>query len=98
MNNELSETLARFEQRSAGGLALLPDDLQVALQATPDAFRGALGAALFNLHGGAESSDYGRGLDCGHAMGLLTAGFALQLISQAQYRALAAALYEIRPK
>lgn len=98
MSQDMNEAIARLQRRTAGGLALLPDDLQVALQATPDVFRGALGSALFDIHAGADSSDYGRGIDFGRALGIITAGAALDLISHTQQDALMAALSQVKPK
>lgn len=98
MSQETIDLLARLERRNAGGLALLPDDLQVTLQNTPDDFRQILGAALFDLHAGAESSDYGRGIEYGFAMGILTAGGVLGLISPKQHEALIKALAQVQPE
>ncbi|AHZ78327.1 MULTISPECIES: hypothetical protein [Pseudomonas] len=98
MSKETVDLLARLERRNAGGLALLPDDLQVALQNTTDDFRQILGAALLELHGGAESSEYVRGINYGFAMGILTAGGVLGLISHKQHEALMTALAQVQPE
>lgn len=98
MSQKTNDLFAGLERRNAGGLALLPDDLQIALQNTPDEFRQILGAALLELHAGAESSDHERGIDYGFAAGILTAGGVLGLISQKQHQALMAALPQIQPQ
>ena len=96
MSEQLNEAIARLEQHTAAGLALLPDDLQLVLQGTPGEFRRVLGSALFDINAGA-ATDYGRGLDFGRALGIITAGAALELISHTQQDALAAALAQVKP-
>ena len=97
MSHDMNDLLAQLERRTAGGLALLPDDLQVTLQGTPDEFRQALGAVLFDIHAGADNSDYARGIDFGRALGIISAGAALNLISHAHQDALMAALSKVKP-
>lgn len=98
MNHDIDETLARHDQHTAGGLALLPDDLQIALQGTTDDFRRVLGSALFDIHDSADRSDYARGIDFGRALGILAAGAALNQISHPQLDALMAALKQVKPQ
>ncbi|WP_139139530.1 MULTISPECIES: hypothetical protein [unclassified Pseudomonas] len=97
MSQQMNEAIARLEQRTNAGLALLPDELQGVLQGTPVEFRRVLGSALFDINAGADS-DYGRGLDFGRALGILSAGAALDLISHTQQDALMAALSQVKPK
>lgn len=63
----------------------------------PLSFRRVLGSALFDISAGTES-DYGRGLDFGRALGIITAGAALDLISHSQQDALMAAQSQAKPQ
>lgn len=97
MSEQLNDAITRQQQRTDAGLALLSDDLQVVLQGTPVEFRRVLGSALFDINAGTDS-DYGRGLDFGRALGIITAGAALDLISHTQQDALMAALSQVKAK
>jgi len=97
VSQDMHEAIARQQQRTDAGLALLPDDLQLVLQGTPGEFRRVLGSALFDIHAGTDS-DYGRGIDFGRALGIITTGAALDLISHTQQDALMAALKQVKPQ
>ncbi|MCE0923303.1 hypothetical protein LU673_25350 [Pseudomonas alloputida] len=96
MSHDMNDALARLARHSAAGLALLPDDLQLILQDTPEEFRRVLGSVLSDIHAGGET-DYGRGIDFGRALGIITAGAALDLINHKQQDALMAALSQVKP-
>lgn len=96
MTDIWNETIATLDKRIREGLALLPDNAQAALESTPTEFRRALGSALFDIHANDDNSDYGSGLHFGRALGILTAGAALDVIRTAQFDALIAGLRTIK--
>lgn len=96
MSDNWDETIATLDKRITEGLALLPEAAQAALEGAPVEFRRALGSALFDIHSGDDDSDYGRGMHFGRALGILTAGAALDVLRTAQFDALIAGLRTIK--
>lgn len=92
MTHDMNEALAPSEPRVIQGLALLSNEARQVLSATPDDFRRVVGAALYEIHGPTETSEYGRGLYYGRALGILTGAVALGVITLQQLEALMASL------
>ena len=97
MIDDMPAAIADLKRRTAAGVALLPEPMQVTLDEAPTEFQLALGAALFDMGYGPTPSEYERGMHYGRALGVLTAGAALGVISQAQLEALMAALNQVQP-
>ncbi|WP_433690507.1 hypothetical protein [Pseudomonas monteilii] len=94
MTLDMNEALA--EHIVIQGISLLSDEARRVLSATPDDFRRVVGAAVYESQGQKAGSDYGRGMYFGRALGILTAGAALGVITYPQLEVLMASLEAIQ--
>lgn len=95
MSHDANETHAAIEHHVIQGIALLSDEARRVLSATPDEFRRVVGVTVYESHGAKADSDYGRGMYYGRALGILTAGAALGVITYQQVELLMASLEAI---
>lgn len=98
MTHDMNEAMARLEQRTNAGLALLSDEAQTILAATPEDFCRAFAVAVLEVQAEDEKSDFGRGLYFGRALGIITAGAALKVITFQQMEVLMTALNQVKPR
>lgn len=90
------EIVERVEQEEALGLAVLPEELQVVVQAAPDRYRLSLLRGVYAYKEKLNGSEYERAFQLGYLLGSLGAGFDCEFFTYKQYKALSDCLRELR--